>query len=189
MTTEIELDYTTLVSPIVKNFPKVYLDSFIETKVKDLAKLIAEKKKSESSYNQDFNNLEKRFITGLLGEAALEQLLSVSIIDWEVGDSNKYDVGDLNKIGIDCGVKTVEHGKFPLIHANTARDEIVIIKHPTELKFIICGVYKKEILRKYQSRDLVVDPLVRQSKTAFYGIPFGIIFKNLIDLKKIVHNT
>ena len=184
MVAQIELNYQTLVSPIVKNLPKVYLDESIEIKVKNLATLIAERKKQEKGYKGDFNKLEKRYTTGLLREAALEKLLGVEIIDWEVGDSSKYDVEDFNKIGLNCGVKTVEYGKFPLIQVVPVRDEIIVIKHPTELKFIICGLYKKDILEKYQSRELVLDLGVRETKTAFYGIPFGLIIKTVDDLKK-----
>lgn len=185
MTALIDLDYSTLVSPIAKNFSKIHLDKSVENNIKDLATNIAKRKKLENGYIKDFNKLEKRFVTGLLGEAALEKLLSVKIIDWEVGESCKYNIGDLNKIGLDCGVKTVEYGKFPLIHIIPVRSEIIIIKHPIELKFMICGLYKKEILSKYQSKDLIIDPNVRETKTCFFGIPFGKIFKNLEELKNV----
>lgn len=55
----------------------------------------------------------KRYYTGTLGEAALEEYLGVEgIVDWTIGNSNDYHKSDLNNIGVREGIKTVEYGRF-----------------------------------------------------------------------------
>jgi hypothetical protein len=139
-------------------------------RIDELAVGIADRKMTESGYRSDNASLVKRIQTGLYGECALGQMLGVDIIDWSVGDSSEFNVGDLSKIGKDVGVKTVEYWKFPIIHAEPIRPEVIILRHG--LRFLVCGLYTPEVMKTYSSRDFIIDPKVRGSKTAFYGIPF-----------------
>ena len=112
----------------------------------------------------------KRWTTGFLGECAVEKFIGKKFVDFSVGNSKKYHVPDLTSIGIDCGIKTVEFGKFPIVFIKSVKPEIIVIKQ-SEKKFYICGLASKEVLNKYQSMSLVLSPLLRKrgTKTGYYG--------------------
>lgn len=174
----IEISYETFVKPVIGNLDVVEVSESDD--LNELAEQIVNAKQYE--YVKDKRSLTKRILNGLYGELALEKYLGCKIIDWQVGDSSTFNHGDLSDL--DVGVKTVEYGKFPIIHLNPVRPEIILLKH--ELRFLVCGLYTVDVMNKFQSRDFILDPNVRKSKTAFYGIPFYRSFKSISDLRKIV---
>lgn len=185
MVVDLHIDYETWVKPIQSNFSRIELSIEEEALVYTTAHAIADKKKSESGYAVDNKSLIKRWMTGLGGEVALGKYLGVEIIDTNVGESSEFNIGDLSKIGLNIGVKSVEYKKFPLIHTRPTRPEIVLLKHPDRFTYMICGLYLPEIMRRYSSPELVLDPRVRESKTGFYGIPFYKSFSSIEDLINI----
>lgn len=122
-----------------------------------------------------------------MGEVALEQFLGIDIVDWSIGDSSIYNVPDLGKHSLDIGVKTVEYGKFPVIHKNVVRPEIINIRTLYN-KILICGLATKDCLRKYQDDDLILSPSLRRkgTKTGFYGFNELKTFKNLEELTSLL---
>ena len=171
----LEVSYETFVKPVQSNFKVVELTREKADQLDQLAEKICSAKYQE--YKYDKGALSKRIQTGLYGEAALEQMLGVDIIDWDVWHSAEFDVGDLLKSGVDCGVKTVEYWKFPIVHLYPMRPEVIILRH--ELRFLICGLYTQDVMKMYSTRDFILDPNVRGTKTAFYGIPFYKSFDSL----------
>jgi hypothetical protein len=183
MIAQLPLDYNTWVIPVLSNFSRIELSQEEIDLIDHTAHQIANAKRKEKGYLRDTDSLIKRYTTGLGGEMALGKFLGVSIVDTSVGASEDYNIGDLNKIGLDIGVKTVEYPKFPLVHTRPERCEIILIKHRNQHVYKICGLYTPETMILHSSRELVVDEKVRESKTAFYGIPFCKTFKTTEDLK------
>jgi hypothetical protein len=183
MTISIDISYNSWVKPVQSNFERLELTKEEIELVEYTATKIADAKRIEKGYLVDSGSLTKRWTTGLGGEVVLGNYLNQQIMDQTVGPSTEYDIGDLKKIGLNIGVKSVEYGKFPLVHVNPVRPEIVLIKHPEKYKYMICGLYTPFIMKTYSSRDFVVDERVRDTKSAFYGIPFYKRFNNLNDLK------
>jgi hypothetical protein len=183
MTISIDISYDTWVKPIRSNFERLELSNEEVELVEYTATKIADAKRIEKGYLTDSGSLVKRWTTGLGGEVALGNYLNQRIMDETVGPSTEYNIGDLKKIGLNIGVKSVEYGKFPLVHVNPVRCEIILIKHPKKYMYMICGLYTPDIMKAYSSRDFVLDERVRETKTGFYGIPLYKKFNNLDDLK------
>lgn len=174
----LDVSYDTFVTPIIKNFNVVEVKE--DPMLNELAEQIVNAKQYE--YVTDKRSLLKRVVNGLYGERALEDYLGCKIIDWSVGDSSNFNHGDLSDLNV--GIKTVEYGKFPIIHLNPVRPEIILIKY--RLRFLMCGLYTQEVMSLYQSRDFIIDPQVRKTKTAFYGIPFYRGFTSMDELCRVV---
>jgi len=147
---------------------------------------VIEAKKSEQHHQSDPNQEFKRFYTGITGEAAIEEMLGVSFIDYTVGDSSAYHKSDLKSLGINVGIKTVEFGKFPIIFKNSYYPEIIVIK--ADPIHIVCGLATTAVLNKFQSDDLILSPYLksRGTKTGFYGFGELIPFKSIDDLRKLI---
>jgi hypothetical protein len=181
---ELDISYESWVKPVQSNFLRIDLTEEEISLVERTAEKIATKKREEKGYLYDNDGLFKRWTTGLGGEVALGKHLGLKILDDRVGPSNEFDIGDLKRIGLDIGVKSVEYGKFPLVHVFPKRCEIILLKHQSKFRYMLCGLYTPDIMSLYSSRELVVDDKVRESKTAFYGIPFYKSFKTVEDLNK-----
>ena len=173
--------YDPYVLNVTRYFDKAVIVNIPETTKTDIRKLvekIVEAKATELNHRIDNNAEFKRFYNGLLGEAALELILSKDIIDWEAGDSQTYDQPDIP--GYNIGIKTVEYGKYPIIPKVNGYAQIICVIAPTEQEQVyICGLATKELLNSAQNDDLIIDPYLKAkgTKTAFTG------FK---DLKPIV---
>jgi len=156
--------------------------------IKDFVKDVIEFKKNETHHIVDPYNEEKRWYTGISGESAVERLIDKQFIDLTIGDSNLYNVSDLNTIGLDVGVKTVESGKFPIIFKKSYKPQIIVVKD-TDLDFYVCGLATTKTLNKYQSDKLILSPklLNRGTKTCFYGFSELKKFRNLSELKLMVN--
>lgn len=164
---EIELDFNTL------------------SKIDEFVKKIIQQKILESGHQKDNKNEYKRFFTGFMGECAIEKLFEVDFIDWTIGPSQKYNFADLQKLGINVGVKTVEYGKFPVVHVEPLRPELICIEKNSNT-IILCGLASKNVLRACQSREYILSKNLQKktSKSCFVGFDKLIKITSLEDLKK-----
>lgn len=155
-------------------------------KVKDLARRIAEAKATEAHHLIDGMSEYKRQYTGLLGEAALEEFFGIDIIDYSVGNSNTYNVADMKKIGLNIGVKTVEIWKFPIVHKNPYRPELICVKR-TDNEVLLFGYASMDVLRRYQTDDFILDRNLRRrgTKSAFYGFSELVEINSFKELKSV----
>jgi len=106
-------DYITKYS---NNFIEVIIDTDYVKKIYSFVNKIILEKATENHHKSDPYNETKRFTTGFLGEAALEKLFGIEIIDWSIGYSGFYNKPDIPNYSV--GIKTVEEGKFPIIFKN-----------------------------------------------------------------------
>ena len=117
---------------------------------------------------QTLTRKSKRFTTGFLGEAALEKLFGIPIIDWTIGYSGLYHIPDIP--GYRVGIKTVERDKFPIIFKDNSYPQIICIKSTKYNNLIfVCGLATSNVLNNYQDDDLILDPNLRArgTKTGF----------------------
>ena len=154
-------------------------------KIDNFVTQVIQAKQQEKHHKIDDKNEYKRFFTGMMGEYAVEKILGQKFVDWSIGDSAIYNVADLNALGINIGIKTVEIGKYPIIHKEAERPEIICIKRRDNL-IIICGLATIDVLNTYQDDSLVLSPYLRRRgvKTGFNGFEHLIGFSTLEDLKK-----
>ena len=184
-------NYEECVDAYFDNFEVITLEKDAVAKISDWAQKYIEAKINETQYKIDPNRMLQRAITGYCGEYAVQQFLGTDFIDWTIGDSEKYNKADLHRIGIDCGIKTVEYGKFPLVLKKPKSPEFIVIKK-SNYEFWVCGWADRQILCSHQSEDLILDANLRKRgvKTAFYGFEYLITpdFLKLIfelDLEQI----
>ena len=171
------------ISPIENSVVKITVDSDYQKKIADFVTDLIQHKASEKQHKVDNNKEFKRFFTGYLGEAALEKLFGIKIIDWTIGDSAIYHVPDIP--GYSTGIKTVEYGKFPVIFKNNFYSQIICVTGPeTKGLVYICGLATKEVLNKYQDIDLILDPNLRKrgTKTGFYGFDHLLPVRSIEDI-------
>lgn len=177
--------YDEYVTKYSDGFRRVRIDRDYLEKIYVFAEQLAEAKKSEEHHKKDNNQEIKRKITGLMGEAALEKLFGISIIDWTIGDSETYHTPDVP--GFRVGIKTVEKGKFPIIFKENWYPQIICIRSDRfdDLIFV-CGLATSETLNSCQSDDLVLDYKLRQrgTKTGFWGFSQLTPINSLEDLSR-----
>lgn len=164
---------------------KVEIDEQKQEKIYKFVTELVQAKAKEQHHKQDNRKEFKRFFTGFMGEAALEELLDIPIIDWSIGDSSKYHVPDIP--GYKVGVKTVEYGKYPIIFKNNWYPQIFCVLDPQEKGTVyVCGLGTKDVLNAYQSDDLILDPRLRSrgTKTGFNGFRHLLPVRSLEDLEK-----
>lgn len=168
-----------------KNFTTVFVPDEKIQKIKSFTKDLIAAKKTESHHIRDPHQEEKRWLTGISGEAACEELLGLNIIDWSIGASAKFHVSDLKSEGYNLGVKTVEWGKFHVIFKVSRCPQILVFKI-SENEFKICGVANELCLNSFQDINLILSPYLRSrgTKTAFIG--YGKIkpIYNIDDISK-----
>lgn len=180
------ISYRSHVIPYKYNYTPLMVPDEKLLDIESFCLKVIEAKKSEQHHQSDPNQEFKRFYTGITGEAAIEEMLGVSFIDYTVGDSSTYHKSDLKSLGINVGIKTVEFGKFPIIFKKSYYPEIIVIK--ADPIHIVCGVATVSVLNKFQSDDLILSPYLksRGTKTGFYGFSELIPFKSIDDLRKII---
>ena len=169
-------NYEECVDSLAHRFGVVKLDDDFIRRLSGWVENVVARKRTEEHHSIDGNREHKRWTTGYLGECAVEKYLGESFIDWSVGDSAAYHKPDLSGLGIECGIKTVEHGKFPLIFKNSKSPEFIVIRKDYNT-FWLCGWGEPDVLNEYQNQELILDKRLksRGTKTAFYG------FEHLID--------
>ena len=181
--------YENCVEPSIKNFVKVILDERILNEIDLAVQKIIENKYGEYQHKIDSHNEEKRWKTGLEGEAVVEKFLGVLFSDKTAGDSKDYNEADLKRLGIDCGVKATEYGKFPVVHKHPKRPEIIVLKL-NEYEFYVCGVAMPIYAKHYTSDDLILSPSLRAkgTKTGFWGFFRLEQFNNIKELKELCND-
>lgn len=175
-----------------------YSDSFIRVRIDpDYIRRINEyvknsslikRKQAEIHHQKDHYHEYKRHVTGLLGEAAIEKLFDIKIIDWSIGLSKNYNQPDIP--GYTVGIKTSEKWNFPVVFKKNYYPQIICIrnvdsKHPAYNDVIfVCGLATVEVLNKYQSESLIKSPSLRARhvKTGFYGFSELTKVSNLKDI-------
>lgn len=169
------------------NMIYIDLDDATLCKIDDFVRRVIAVKVSEQHHRVDFGQEYKRFHTGMMGECAIEQLFGIRFIDWSIGNSNTYNVADLKALGLNVGIKTVEVGKFPIIHKVAHRPELICIKR-TEKRVILCGLATISVLNSCQDDSLVLSQALRQrgTKTGFYGFDKLLKVCSLSDVEKYI---
>ncbi len=160
-------DYQAYVEPYASSFNRIDVEPAYVARIEAFVGELIRRKSTEAHHRMDHNQEVKRFTTGFLGEAALEQLFGFPIIDWSIDDSKLYHHPDVP--GYRIGIKTVEFGKFPVIFKKNDYPQIICIRYQNHV--YVCGLATADVLNRYQNDDLIVDPRLRArgTKTGFYG--------------------
>ena len=178
------MDYDSYVTKYSDSFIRVLIEPTYLEKIKRLACDIVAKKITESHHQVDRNREIKRFTTGLMGEAALEKLFGIKIIDWTIGNSAEYHHPDIPDYNV--GIKTVERNKFPIIFKKNRYPQIICIRSDKREDLVfVCGLATPDVLNECQSDDLIIDPNLRKrgTKTGFWGFNRLIRINGMEDLK------
>ena len=181
------MNYKTHITPFSNNFIKIKITKDNYVKASNFVKKLIIAKNNEPHHKIDNGSQYKRFLTGTLGELALEQMFGINgIVDWEIGSSFKYHKPDLKSIGLKVGVKTVNYGLFPIIFNKSYSPEIINIMYKEYI--YVCGLATVDVLNKYQSTDLIKNSKLkaRNTKTGFYGFEKLKTFNNLDELKSLI---
>lgn len=164
-------DFDATVAPVKDCFVEVIVPFEKMKKIEDFIQELIEYKEQEEQHKIDGNQERTRWISGLVAEAAVEELLGIEFIDWTVGPSHNYNKPDIN--GRETGVKCSEWGKFPVIYKDdNENDYPQIICLKTGYNIIeICGIADEVCLQTYQDDELIHDPDLKKkgTKTGFYG--------------------
>ena len=174
------LEYEKYIFPYFNTFELVEMNDEDIEKVRNFTSKLISVKLSESHHSIDRNKESKRWTNGYMGECAVEKYIDRKFVDFSIGSSNSYHIADMSRIGINCGIKTVEIGNFPIIFKESKMPEIIVIKE-SNYNYHICGVATIKALNIYQDESLIIDENLRKrgTKTAFYG------FEHLIHPKKL----
>lgn len=169
--------------------PTLCMTPETEKKIEDFIEKLIEAKMKEYIHMIDNGSERKRWKTGISGELAVEKLLGIRFFNWSIGHSRDYNTSDLLSYGLNVGVKTVEYGKFPIIHKKVIRPEIIVVKKGN--RFFVCGLATTRVLKLYQDDDLILSPKLRARnvKTGFYGFEHLVPFRTLLELKTILRKN
>lgn len=162
---------------------RVAITQEMDDKIDAFVDAVIQKKQEETEYQLDGGHLRKRFATGFYGELALEALFRRPFVDLSVGTSANYRVSDLSALGYKIGIKSVEHGKFPLVQRNPYQPEIVTVRDGRDV--IILGVVPIQTLVTHLDDGFVLDKNALDRKSAFTGLDQTITFASLEDLETI----
>lgn len=179
------LDYDEYVMKYWDNFVKVTVSPKMVKKIEAFLPKLLTVKMKEDLHKIDGDVEFKRHMTGYLGEAALEKLFGINIIDWSIGPSRNYNTPDLKHYGI--GIKTVEKGKFHVIFQENDYPQILCIKSDTcDNEIYVCGLARADVLNKYQDISLIKNQnlAARGVKTGFYGYEHLIPIRSIRDIAK-----
>ena len=167
-------------------------------KIKIFCKAVVEAKKGEKIHKIDSDGEYQRFYSGTLGEAAIEELLGVEMIDWNVGKSRFFNVADLRSIGLNIGIKTVKmrDNSFPQINIFNKQDGTTYVKRPEIINIRvsdntvrIMGLASVELLTKYTDKRLRYGSLYNEQrpKWGFYKFDELQMFNSLEELRNLVY--
>ena len=138
-------------------------------KAKEFTNKVIKVKEKERHHKTDSKSVYKRFLTGTLGELALEELLGIKN-------------PDLKHAGFDVGIKTVNYGMFPLVSKNPQSAEIINIKL-SDNEICMLGMVTVEDLRVYTDDALLFDKNAKQRKTAFWNLSTAKSFNSVASLR------
>ena len=176
-------NYDECVTKYSDSFVRVVLDPGYVSRIQNFVTELVEAKSKEDHHKIDSNKEVKRFTTGFLGEAALEKLFGIPIIDWTIGYSGSLSYSRYSRLS--SWNKTVERDKFPIIFKDNSYPQIICIKSTKYNNLIfVCGLATSNVLNNYQDDDLILDPNLRArgTKTGFYGFEQLVPIKSLNDL-------
>lgn len=161
---------------------------------------VVKEKRKEKVHQRDGKNEYKRWVTGTLGELALEEFLGVRIHNPTVGHSSRYAVPNLSSLGIPVGVKSFRVGNFPLVNRiaqspspvhGEIESQIFVGIEPKRKVAYLFGIGFPETLianeRNPESDRYVKDKNALNRKTAFIDLPALHVFQSLDELKTLVH--
>lgn len=175
-----------------RSIARVEMDWDDLERAEDFAARIARHKTNggERAHNVDGGQEVRRWTTGVLGEMALERYLGASFIDWTLGSSADYDRADLAPLGLDVGVKTVEYGKYPVVHKNPRRPEVILVKEG-RMTVHVCGLASPEVMRAHADDGLILSGALRARgvKTGFWGFGELLPFGDLGDLRRLIDGS
>lgn len=180
-------DYEQFVMKYKNRYRRIELPEMLVEQAKFFAEQVVIEKLGEGK-GKDKRNLYQRFLTGSLGELALEEYLGMrGIMDWSIGHSKKYDRPDLESIGINAGIKTVRHGLFPLVKSEPKYPEIILLM-VNPYHFVLCGVASVQMMKEHSTMELIKDERARAkgTKTGYYGFSELKMFGNYRELQSIV---
>ena len=180
-------DYENFVMAYKDRYRRIELPEMLVEQAKFFAEQVVIEKLGEGKW-KDKRNLYQRFLTGSLGELAMEEYLGMrGIMDWSIGHSKKYDRPDLESIGIHAGIKTVRHGLFPLVKAKPEYPEVILIM-VNNYHFVLCGVASVQMMCKHSTMELIKDERARAkgTKSGYYGFSELEMFGNYQELQSIV---
>lgn len=174
-------------SDFIKSFSQVVIiDKETMLLLEDFALKLNAAKQNEFHHIIDNKSGIKRFTTGLLGEHAIEKLLGINIINWNIGNSKEFHNPDIPNYKV--GIKTVEYGKFPIIFKKSYYPQIIcIVKKRSDASVVyVCGIATTDVLNSYQDDDLILDQALRSrgTKTGFWGFEHLIPLTSIEDLKE-----
>ena len=107
----------------------------------------------------------------------------MKIIDWTIGNSDRYNVPDIEEYKV--GIKTVEKGKYPVIFKKNEYSQIICVRDDVIPNLVfICGLATADVLNKYQDDNLILNPKLRSRgvKTGFYGFEYLKEINSVADL-------
>ena len=158
--------YKLNVDPYIKQFIRIHINNSEYGNLKDFSVEIA-KHKQEEHFTFDDDVIAKRFLTGLLGERALEIFLNLKIIDYTIGIAKDYNLPDISEFNI--GIKSCEWGKYPIIFKQNEYGQIINLVKGQEV--FICGYATVQMLQDFQNDNYVINKKLqaRGTKTAYYN--------------------
>lgn len=163
------------VTPYLPSYPKVSLSPNREAEVSEFVDRIVERKLLEGGqYSEDAGSMPKRFMTGFCGECAVEEYLGKRFVDFSIGHSKTYNIPDLQSIGLEIGIKTVNLGDFPLLKipspSSPQTPQIIVLKEGST--YHIAGIATFEIVNERKNFHLSyvrsTSVAEREGKSAFY---------------------
>jgi len=173
-----------MIGPLVQDlFTKVVVSETLHNEI--LYDFIPRWKKAklrESRFQMDNDQMVNRAMAGFLGEAAIETLFGIPVLDRDkdgklsVKSSYSFKTADLSASGLDVGVKTVEWGKFPVIKRTVRRPQMISFKVGSRT-FLVGGYASMKVLRDFQSSIYILNEALRNKrkndgqleKVCFYG--------------------
>lgn len=147
-----------------------------------LIKRILKEKKKEDLHRYDHGKEEERWMTGLMGELAVEKLTGITVIDWTAGPSILYKAADLKKSGYNIGVKTIKKvHMFPVISRQNKTPQIICVRDGDIIE--VLGIATADDLNTYQDDSYIIDKHMLSRKTCFTGLQYLTDINNLKKYK------
>jgi len=151
-----------------------------------LANQIVAQKLKEIHHKQDHEKEVERWMTGLLGEMAVQDALHIDFMDYSVGFSKDYDKPDLEKAGFAVGIKTSCFPNFPVINRTIEYPQLIVILNSHKTQAVVAGLASLDLLKQNafsKSNEMYVKyKAMLDRKNAFVDIDKLEIIRNKEDL-------
>ena len=158
-------NYDECVTKYSDSFVRVVLDPGYVSRIQNFVTELVEAKSKEDHHKIDSNKEVKRFTTGFLGEAALEKLFGIPIIDWTIGYSGLYHMTEFFsniELGVDT-FKTINGNEFTVTSVDDKHINISIPGNATVNKLTLSLDEVRKMLESGQKFDKIKDV------TTFFG--------------------